>query len=264
MCQAIVKPAAITIEKDVLLRSWKSNSDGAGFAYIDGDHVHIEKGFMRFKAFYKAYRRHAHKDLLIHFRWATHGGKTEENCHPFKIAKDAALIHNGVLYNFTPSQNSTLSDTRTFLETVLKPALATSGMSSHGFLSSPITLALIESLIGTYNKFACLTPQGFTIFNEDQGEWYEGAWYSAGFPEVDTLESAWRRYNTLASDPYEEEEEEGYTTDDREEKLILAALEGKACRDTGCEFCGKASRVLYDIGGGDVCPSCWMEYTGTF
>ena len=36
----------------------------------------------------------------------------------------------------------------------------------------------IEEEIGIFNKFIVLSPQGFEIFNEDDGLWHDNCWYS--------------------------------------------------------------------------------------
>jgi hypothetical protein len=186
MCQAIYKPAGVQVDKATLKRAWQENQDGAGFCYVNNEKtaVVIKKGFFKFKAFWYQYEKHAHKDVLIHFRYATHGGKVSENCHPFAIAKDAALIHNGILSGFTPLPTSTLSDTRIFCDGYLSQGLRLSGLSSYEYLSSPALRGFVETIIGSTNKLAVMTPQGTVLFNEAQGEWYQGAWYSAGYPMI--------------------------------------------------------------------------------
>lgn len=164
MCVAIYKPKGIkapTIE--TLKDCWDANPDGAGMAWrTDGKFpIHIEKGFMTWKAFndywHSANIDKYDGDLFIHFRITTHGGTSDGNTHPFPISNSDkvlkslslsshyALMHNGVL-PITPD-NKLISDT-----------MMLSKLIARGEFENKIqhTLNLLEGLIGT-NKIAVMT-----------------------------------------------------------------------------------------------------------
>jgi len=268
MCQAILKPEGIVIRKRNLEISFKGNPHGAGYAYREKDGtVWYSKGFMSFKKFWLDYRKVQTKEAIIHFRWATHGGKEEGNTHPFVVGDNAALIHNGILSDFLPTTLDKRSDTRVFVEDFLNPTITRSGLGTAEFLASPITKSFLEKMIGG-SKLAVITSAGSHIFNEKLGEWYEGAWYSAGKPEVkvrgvyacleDGMEHWRERY-------YSEQGYASYTsrtvaTDDEEEDTEVELSAGESSKPDTCILCDLKSDPRYCIGGDPLCQRCWAGY----
>jgi len=248
MCQAIVKPSNVTLSKRLLKAAWRDNPHSGGFAYRnpESNTIHIDKGYFTFKTFWRAFRPYQHLDCLIHFRFATHGARTIENCHPFPLGPNAAIIHNGILSKFIPPPTSPKSDTRHFVEDFLAPSLLPAGNIKHALETSAVK-SLIESLIGG-SKLATLTPDGFVIHNEPLGEWHDGAWYSAGVPDMqDRYEYLWRDWPTR-SRPLGF----AYTDDwDHEE-------EGEHPASWPCDMCGDEAEP--DITLADdiaLCRSCY-------
>jgi len=126
MCVIIHKPKNKTISKKVLLSAWESNSDGAGISVNINNTIQVIKGLMTFKAFFEVYQELKDLELIIHFRYATHGAKIPEFTHPFKIqathcpepifTTDKVLHHNGVLNEFGSKD---LSDTVDYINKIL-------------------------------------------------------------------------------------------------------------------------------------------------
>jgi hypothetical protein len=178
MCLAIYKPKGVTIKKKYLRNGWDANEDGAGFAIARGGKVEIQKGFFTFKEFYSAFRQynHAKEVAIIHFRFATHGVTNVTNCHPFALGSgdQYAMIHNGVID--IECSDKSLSDTAHFAELVLAPMLEAGVAFDSGALRF-----LVEGNIGDLNKVVILRGDGaHVIYNEKQGEWKNGSWYSNG------------------------------------------------------------------------------------
>ena len=93
------------------------------------------------------------KSIIAHTRWATHGGKTNENAHPHHDSLNRiAVVHNGIIENYSS----------------LKKELMDKG---HVFLSQTDT-EVISILVGTYldQNFSMEESIEKTI-NKLQGAW---------------------------------------------------------------------------------------------
>ena len=135
MCIIVVKQAGIAAPSDEMFENmWNHNPYGAGFMYTANGGVCIEKGFMEYKDFYKAYKRVEGKidtvqtPMIFHFRITTHGGTSPENTHPFPVTDNLSVLrklmcktslgvaHNGIL---SVQQRSGISDTMEYILTQL-------------------------------------------------------------------------------------------------------------------------------------------------
>lgn len=172
MCLAIYKPKGIQISKAYLHNGYIENKDACGFAFASKGRIECYKGFKSFSEFWKAFRVFQSKyAMLIHFRFATHGDKSDANTHPILInGGRIAVIHNGIIAIKT---HGTDSDTVTFARDVLQPSFKRFGWND-------ATLKyLVETSIGSHNKIVALNSKGEAqIFNETSGLWHKGAWYS--------------------------------------------------------------------------------------
>ncbi len=173
MCLAIYKPAGEKVSKKRLRTAFNRNPHGAGFAYAKNDKVTVRKGYFTFDSFWKAYRKMSQqRAMIIHFRWATHGGKTANNCHPFQLTDKCAMIHNGQIHRIKVADDG--SDTSNFCDRILRPIVKSHPKfihTSHG--KKVINLAIGES------KVVVMSEDGkAVIFNEKKGHWDNGCWYS--------------------------------------------------------------------------------------
>tara|TARA_Y100000004_G_scaffold25752_1_gene26039 strand:- start:805 stop:1521 length:717 start_codon:yes stop_codon:yes gene_type:complete len=177
MCIAINSPKGTTPTTEAMKKSFEANPHGAGFVFAHDNKLKIEKGFMSFGKFLNAYNK-AHfgqlKNLnkLIHFRIKTSGKIDYDNCHPFKITDEVAVIHNGIIPNFG---NGNVSDTRQFIELVLRPIIKEHGTQ---VLTNQTFVQSMEDLIGN-SKLAFLDNKGNSyIINETLGHYNCDVWYS--------------------------------------------------------------------------------------
>ena len=174
MCIAIMKSENKKINKATLKRCYDANPDGAGFMFAENKKLNVQKGYFTFKDFYKEYKPHENKQVLLHFRIKTHGPIDKTNCHPFLVNSGLGFIHNGIISGYGDNKES---DTIAFNKAILKKIVAKHGNNS--LFDDPM-VELIENVIG-YSKLVFLDRHGnYKIMNEDKGSWHDGVWYSNG------------------------------------------------------------------------------------
>jgi hypothetical protein len=181
MCLAAYKPKGVEIAKQYLRSGYYSNCSGCGFMYHDRGQLHVVKGLMTFNEFYKKVQEAGQKehDMAFHWRAATHGPVSDENCHPYEMCDGKwAVLHNGICT--VPMKLKHLSDSGNFAHSVLQPAI----------------------LDGTYKDvkrmknhpqwgWGAMVLMGGSgeviIYNEEMGRWDKdlGAWFSNGAYQYD-------------------------------------------------------------------------------
>lgn len=109
------------LPKEMFDKIWDNNPHGFGVGFLHKTkNEFVTRKTMKKDDAWKIYNevRNANKYyqwLILHWRWATHGLKNEDNCHPFRSGPDFLIAHNGVM---TIPANETYdkdwSDTRYF------------------------------------------------------------------------------------------------------------------------------------------------------
>lgn len=245
MCVIVYKPKKADITRKKLLACWNDNPDGAGFMYASENVLHIHKGFMTFRKFYRRYRecerKNSDSNFAIHFRIATHGKVNPNNCHPFYVNEKTGFMHNGTLNCLDVTKNSSKSDTMIFNEDVLKKL-------PKNFLKRKEYNILLNSIAkAELSKFAIMDNKGTCyLFNESAGTWKQGIWYSSSV--CDFGFSDYKRELFC------------YTANKCSNKLIYNEdwIE--------CLYCGDYYPLseCVDTGAGFVCPVCAKETEASY
>lgn len=252
MCIAILNQKG-TLSKKTLAECWLNNADGAGLAYFDGAKIVIEKEMKSFKCFYDTYyqkrNEHPDKDFLIHFRIATHGKINETNCHPFKINKTSAFIHNGIISRL--STKGEFSDTYQFNEMIIKKLPV-------NWMKSKTVIELVEGYIG-YSKLVFLFGNSSLILNERLGKWDKGNWFSNNsYKPVEpivyknpTVQPS-GKYSNAGNDLWDAALKEYDSYKDRK----------KADAKQYCECCDELAKLTYvSEFNVDMCDKCIKSYS---
>lgn len=160
------------LEQSAFERSERINSDGMGIAYPEDGELITYRTMDDLGGLMSRYSwaRNREKPVLVHFRLATQGVLSEENCQPFKVHDNLVMAHNGNI-RFT-SLPEGWSDSRYFGDAILSDL-------SPDILNNPAVFHLLEYYIGSGNKVAIMDVEGnATILNEDSGHWRDDTWFS--------------------------------------------------------------------------------------
>jgi predicted glutamine amidotransferase len=127
MCMLCVIPPNVIPSREKLENSALNNPHGFGFAIVipSENRIHAERTMdadASISKFLEMRKRHPEGYAMWHARYATHGSRNVENCHPFRVNGDRKtyLAHNGILPVL--EDDSDRSDTRIFAEDVI-PAM---------------------------------------------------------------------------------------------------------------------------------------------
>lgn len=193
MCVAIYKPAGTSIDPEDLWNCWRDNPDGMGLAVATGTELLVFKQLTKFMEFRTLVAKYQQYGCLIHFRIATHGSVNIDNCHPFLVTENIALIHNGMLTGMTDELNQDRSDTRVFVEEYLTPIVE----SYPGIIENPAFLKMVTQISGSWNRLIFLMASGsYAIINEDDGEWVDNIWFSNTYWKYTNWKNSYTWSNT--------------------------------------------------------------------
>jgi len=126
MCLIVWKPAGSLISRKAMRNAFVNNPHGFGIAsFSPRESFYLETGLSKsFNHVWEKVEEHSHLNQLIHFRYATVGGVSENLVHPFEIVKGTYLFHNGTINGFEEIPEGH-SDTSYFVEKVLRPEFET-------------------------------------------------------------------------------------------------------------------------------------------
>lgn len=241
MCLLVVcKPNAIP-KREELTEGACANPHGYGFAMIVDGKIFRYRTMSARKAvnkFIHMRQQYPHGYAIWHARYATHGVRNEDNCHPFQVGDDVdtVLAHNGVLDTFI-SKEDKRSDTRIFAEDTL-PKLG--GVRA---LEDENLYRMVEGW-ATGSKIAVLTTSpnaNFQLYliNEKLGHWDDdGVWWS---------NSSYKRTTSTYKSYYAPPT---YTYESDKELLDTYAEEQAYYQQLIDEDLGEGMIVV------DMCPSC--------
>lgn len=121
MCCIIHRPAGVKMPNyRIFEQIYLHNRDGIGFCTSTGKSLHTMDFYEFLREIHKVRKD---EEVIIHFRWATHGSVSTKNCHPFYDKEtNIWFAHNGVLHIPTGRD---MTDSETFFRNRFLPQLKT-------------------------------------------------------------------------------------------------------------------------------------------
>lgn len=158
MCLLIDNSSGSVLNSDIVKRAALINSDGYGRLCLRTGKV--EKTLDMEKAIKLALEP---GPAIHHFRWATVGGKTLQNCHPFPVDNGFYLFQNGTVEGF-------IDDDRTDTQHLADMLRSVNHESREAVLSR---FAQRYVLVNAKRKSIIRTGEGWV---EHEGAWYSNAY----------------------------------------------------------------------------------------
>lgn len=261
MCLLVVCSPNSTPKKKDLECASCNNPHGFGYAIITPTGIITGRGMSSkkiIKQFLEVRKEYPNSYAMFHARYATHGVKNEDNCHPFKVDDNTYLAHNGIL-DVDIHASDKRSDTRIFAEDILPAMGGVSALDNDNVWK-------ILSKWSTGSKIAIFTVDPSAkancyIINETAGHWdNEGMWWSNSTYKT----SAWSSYITLPSNTSATALEKEYKYLDEKELGFCGICLTEAREDANPYFC-EVCTVCYDCNGTyqDTCL-CWTPETDKY
>jgi hypothetical protein len=259
MCLLVVASPNSTPKRKDLECASCNNPHGFGFAVITPNGIVTGRGMSSkkvIKRFLEVRKEFPDSYAMFHARYATHGVKNEENCHPFAVpysGGDTYLAHNGVL-DINISAGDRRSDTRIFAEDTL-PAMG--GVTA---LDDDHVWAMVSKWsLGSKIVIFTLDPKAKEtcyIINEDAGHWDDdGMWWSNSTYK----QSSWSTY--LGTPAIASAFSDDSTYYMQEECINCKSIPFEDSNPYYCEMC----MACYDCSGqyNDTCL-CWTPETDRY
>ena len=199
MCLLVVASPNSTPKKKDLECASCNNPHGFGFAVITPNGIVTGRGMSAKKVinkFLEVRKQYPDSYAMFHARFATHGVKNEDNCHPFKVPSnpDTYLAHNGIL-DIDIKAGDRRSDTRIFAEDTL-PAMGGVTALDDDHVWAMVSKWSSGSKIVIFTLDPTAKEQCY-IINESAGHWDDdGMWWS----NTTYKKSTWSDYLSVPSE----------------------------------------------------------------
>ena len=213
MCLIIANPECKSVPAEHISRAFSTNHDGFGVMWYSEEERCLKsmRGMFPLESIKHIFAGLEKRQVpyVAHFRFATHGTKNQDNCHPFMVGDylgGVGMVHNGTLTG-SEWRDSKRSDTAILVDKI-RGHIASGDFSPFDLFEkqAPHVLSRYGSSIGS-DKLVFMSGLGhINIVNEQNGDWLDGIWYSntysigsSSFWNWEDSEDDWERYTQWMS-----------------------------------------------------------------